>query len=494
MSDHVLEVEATKRYDGRTVLDAARLAVRARTIHALVGENGAGKSTLVSIAAGLVRPDGGEVRAAVPIGLVPQHGALVPTLTIVENAVLGREPTRAGLLELAPVAARLRAVGAEHGLAIDPAARAGALSVGEQQRAEIVIALWRGADLLVLDEPTAVLAPVEVAGLFAVLRRHVEGGGAVVIVTHKLDEVVAIADDVTVLRAGRVVERLEGRAGIDVDRIARAMVGGDPPGRVAPPPAPTGGEVALAVRGLAVDDGDGRGRVRVGEIAGIAGVEGNGQRELVLAIAGLLPPRAGTIAVAGRDVTTAKVAARHAAGLAHVPEDRHHVGLVLDASVEDNLALGTDHRLVIDRGARRAAAERAIRDLDVRPPDPTAIAGELSGGNQQKVVVARELTRPGLRALVAAQPTRGVDIAAQALIHDRLRAVAAAGVGVLVVSADLDELLAICHRVAVIHRGRIVGELAGAALRTPEARVQLGALMTGATAGPATGSPTGATA
>jgi simple sugar transport system ATP-binding protein len=480
VSEAVLDVEASKAYPGCRVLERARLVVRPRTIHALVGENGAGKSTLVTIAAGLLRADAGHVRATVPVGLVPQHGALVPTLTIVENAVLGREPTRFGLLELAPVADKLRAVGIEHGLAIDPYAIAGSLSVGERQRAEIVIALWRGADLLMLDEPTAVLAPVEVAGLFAVLRRHVEGGGAVVIVTHKLDEVVAIADDVTVLRAGEVVDTITGRGSFDADRIARAMVGGDPPGRAVPPPAPVAREVALAVRGLSVERVAGiELEVGAGEVVGIAGVEGNGQRELVLAIAGLVAPRAGRVELAGRDVTRDKVAARQAAGLGHVPEDRHGHGLVLDLSIEDNLALGREKAFVIDRGARRATAERAIRDLDVRPPDPTAITRRLSGGNQQKVVVARELTRPGLRALVAAQPTRGVDIAAQALIHDRLRGAAAAGAAVLIVSADLDELLAICHRIAVLHRGRIAGELGGDALRSLEARVKLGTLMTG---------------
>ncbi len=481
----VLEVEVSKVYGGRTVLDRARLEVRPATVHALVGENGAGKSTLVNIAAGRVRPDGGTVRAAAPIGLVPQHGALVPTLTVVENAVLGREPTRAGVLALGPVAGELRAIGERHGLAIDPDARAGALSVGEQQRAEIVIALWRGARLLVLDEPTAVLAPVEVAGLFEILRAHVAGGGAAVLVTHKLDEVIDIADDVTVLRAGKVVETHRGR-GFTAAAIARAMIGTDPPERLAPP-APPGDEVVLEARGLAL--GPLRGvalAVRAGEIVGVAGVEGNGQRELAQAIAGLARPEAGAIRVGGRDVTADKVAARQAAGLAHLPDDRHGLGLELDATVEENLALGRERelgrgpaRLLVDRPRRRAHAEALVRDFDVRPPDIGLPVRALSGGNQQKLMVARELTRPGLRALLAAQPTRGVDVAAQALIHERLRAAAGQGLGLLVVSADLDELLGLCHRVVVLHRGRIAGEVGGDELRAAGARDRIGAMMTG---------------
>jgi simple sugar transport system ATP-binding protein len=439
---NLLEVEASKRYDGRLVLDRARLAVRPGTIHAVVGENGAGKSTLVNIAAGRVRADGGAVKATARIGLVPQHGVLVPTLTVVENAVLGREGGI--LLRLAPVARALAELGDAHGLAVDPHALAGELSVGEQQRAEIVIALWRGADVLMLDEPTAVLAPVEVEGLFAVLRRHAEGGGAVVLVTHKLDEVVAIADEVTVLRAGKMVERTSRDEGLSAERLARAMVGGEPPGRGGAA-APPGAEPVLEAHGVTL---------HAGELLGVAGVEGNGQRELIAA------------------------ATRARAGLGYIPEDRHELGLWLDASVEDNLALGRrELGFVIDRAAKRALAERLIGELDIRPPDRTMPVRALSGGNQQKVVVARELTRPGLRVLVAAQPTRGVDIAAQALIHDRLRTAAGQGVGVLVVSADLDELLGLCHRVAVLYRGRIVGE---ARPGEAGARDRLGALMTGA--------------
>jgi len=481
----LLELTASKRYGGRAVLDDARLVVRPGTVHGLVGENGAGKSTLVRIAAGLVRGEPGTiVSTSERVGLVAQHGSLVPTLTVVENAVLGREPTRGGLLALDVVAARLRALGEQHGLAVDPHARAETLSVGEQQRAELVIALDRGARLLLLDEPTAVLAPVEVDGLLAVLRRLADAGGAVVLVSHKLDEVVAIADEVTVLRAGKVVATMA--RPLRAPEIARAMVGGELTARPATATAPADAPVMLALRGVHVGVPV-RGvdlEVRAGELVGVAGVEGNGQRELVAAIAGLAPVTAGTIELAGQAITRATVRGRQRAGLGHVAEDRHHA-LLLDATVEDNLALGRHRELggfLIDRVAKRRHAERLVAALDVRPPDVTLPARALSGGNQQKLVIARELTRPDLRALVAAQPTRGVDLGASARIHAGLAAAAAAGAGVLVVSADLDELLAICHRVVVLHRGRLAGELAGAALHAADARLRLGRWMTGAEA------------
>jgi len=495
-----LAVTAAKRYGDCVALHDGALRLRRGTVHALVGENGAGKSTLMRIAFGLVRADSGSLwldgdvdlsrhgarqARARGLGMVHQHGSLVPSLTVVENAVLGAEPTRGGFLDLEPPAQALRALGREVGLEVDPAAVAGDLSVGQQQRAEILAVLYQGAKTLILDEPTAVLAPVEVEGLLATLRRLVEGGKSVVLVSHKLDEVRAVADEVTVLRAGRAVAHF-GR-GASAAEIARAMVGSEVSPVPRPPPVATT-ELALEVRGL---DAAGRGgravhgidlAVRRGEIVGVAGVEGNGQAELVEAIAGLAPARAGTIRVAGSDVTAATVAARQARGLGHVPEDRHARGLVLSATVAENLALGRGAELSpglrLDRRRLREHAERLVADWDVRPPDVELPASALSGGNQQKVVVARELTRPRLAAVVAAQPTRGVDLGAVALIHGRLRAAAAAGVGVLVVSADLDELLALCHRVVVLSRGRIAGEetdLAAAGVRD-----RIGRLMTAA--------------
>ena len=488
----MIEAELTKIYGGREVLRAAKLRVAPGAVHALVGENGAGKSTLVKIVAGVVRGDGGTLaiggRAvdlarwdrvaarAAGIGIVQQHGAFAGTLSIVENTVLGVEG--GFVLDLAPTARALAELGERIGLPVDPWARAGKLSLGAAQRAEIVAALHHGAKLLVLDEPTAVLTPVEVDRLLATLRRLAQDGTTIVLVTHKLDEVRAVADAVTVLRAGQTVSEVakKEREPIQVREIARAMVGADLPagGRVPAPPADAKPALELERVGL----GDALCGVdlvvKQGEIVGVAGVDGNGQRELALSVAGLVP-HAGRVLIAGRDVTAEALRGRFAAGLAYVPEDRHHGGLVLDATVAENLALGrrdVTGAFRIDRGrVARFAAER-ITELDIRPPDAGAMARALSGGNQQKLVIGRELSRPHLAAVLAAQPTRGVDLGAVARIHERLRAAALAGAGVLVISADLDELLALCHRIVVLLRGRIVG--------TAGERAALGALMTGA--------------
>ena len=504
MSEPLLRAELDKSFPGCRVLRGATLAVEARSVHALVGENGAGKSTLVKILAGVLRADGGALaidgrsldavrwdRAAARaagIGIVQQHGAFAGTLSVVENAALGVEPRRGPLLELAPMARALAALGERIGLAIDPWARTEELSLGAAQRAEIVAALHAGAKLLILDEPTAVLAPVEVEGLFATLRTLAGSGTSIVLVTHKLDEVHAVADAVTVLRAGRTVATF-GR-GVATGEIARAMFAADLPAAPAQSAAPTAAsppaleleDVAVASRG---ERGGLRGTslvVREGELVGVAGVDGNGQRELALAIAGLAP-HAGRIAIGGRDVSAASPRARLAAGLAHVPEDRQHGGLVLDATIADNLALGRSDvtgRVRIDRAAVARFAGARIAELDIRPAEPDAVVQSLSGGNQQKVVIGRELSRPHLVAVVASQPTRGVDLGAVARIHGQLRAAARGGAGVLVISADLDELLALCHRVVVLLRGSVVGERTE--LSSPGARAALGALMTGASA------------
>jgi simple sugar transport system ATP-binding protein len=548
MSTDMIRAELDKSYPNCRVLVGAKLAVQAGTVHALVGENGAGKSTLVKILAGIVPADRGSLevggarvdlaawdrRAArrAHISIVQQHGAFAGSLSVVENAVLGAEPTKRGVLDLRPTAAALAALGDKLGLAIEPWARVDRLSLGAAQRAEIVTALHAGAKLLILDEPTAVLAPIEVDGLLRMMRELAKAGTAIVFVTHKLDEVRAVADVVTVLRAGQTVATFDLVSGeVDVHAIAKAMVGGElpKPTSLAAPPGEDA-NVALALRGVSVA-GDvaaapgpglathaGAGRavqevaialrkgttrpaadphahaleaidltVRAGEILGVAGVDGNGQRELALAIAGLAP-YAGTISLAGRDLAGRTPRERLAAGLAHVPEDRQRGGLVLDASVADNLALGrTDitGRFRIDRAAVARFADARIAELDIRPASRDAIARSLSGGNQQKVVIGRELSRPSLAAVIAAQPTRGVDLGAVARIHDQLRAAASAGAGVLVISADLDELLALCHRVVVMLRGRIVGERAGAELRDERARAALGELMTGSARGDA---------
>jgi simple sugar transport system ATP-binding protein len=508
----MIEAELDKAYPGCEVLRRARIAVRSGTVHALVGENGAGKSTLVRILAGVLRADKGSLQLdgtpvdlakwtraqarAAGIGIVQQHGAFAGSLRVVENAVLGVEPRRGPLLDLAATAAALKALGDRIGLPIDPWARTGGLPLGAAQRAEIVAALHHGAKLLVLDEPTAVLAPIEVEGLLQTLRKLADGGVTIVLVTHKLDEVRAVADDVTVLRAGQTVATFSAGASagrdrttersLDVAAIARAMVGAElPVATQVPAPAADAREVLVVDRvgvGNALDDVTLS--VRAGEIVGVAGVDGNGQRELALAIAGLTAHR-GRVRIGGRDVTAATPGQRLAAGLAHIPEDRHHGGVVLDASIADNLALARPDvtgRFRIDRRRVAEFADAQIRALDIRPADRDVVVGSLSGGNQQKVVVARELSRPALIAIVAAQPTRGVDLGAVARIHARLRAAAAAGAGVLVISADLDELLGLCHRIVVLLRGRIVGQRAGAALAGADARAALGAMMTGAEA------------
>jgi simple sugar transport system ATP-binding protein len=505
------KIQATldKRFGTHEVLKGATLSIAGGTVHALCGENGAGKSTMVKIIAGVLAGDRGTIEMqwgtptgetvttdvdrwnrrnarSVGIGIVQQHGSFAPTLSVVENTVLGVEPTKGPVLDLHATAAAIAALGKRIGLDVDPWARAEQLSLGAAQRAEIVAALHHGAKLLILDEPTAVLAPVEVDGLLDTLRTLATQGTTIVIVTHKLDEVRRVADDVTVIRAGQTVATFaaSGERRFDVRDIARAMVGADLPETTPAPPPAEDAKPALVLDRVTVG-GDLRAAsltVRAGEIVGIAGVDGNGQRELALAIAGLTR-HTGTVRLGATDVSRATPRARLAAGLAHIPEDRHHGGLVLDATVGENAALGRADitgRFVVNRERVARFATDAVKNLDIRPPDPDALARALSGGNQQKIVIARELSRPNLKVVVASQPTRGVDLGAVARIHDRLRAAAAAGAGVLVISADLDELLALCHRIAVLLRGTIVGESGGAALRADGSRAALGAMMTGA--------------
>lgn len=472
---------------------AATLEVRRGEVHAVVGENGAGKSTLMRIVAGLIAPDAGSLHVegrdvtgwstreaiAAGVGMVHQHFMLVPTLTVAENLVLGRETTRGVQLDLAAAEREVRALSERTGLAVEPARRVAELSVGEAQRVEILKVLWRGARILILDEPTAVLSPPEVRDLWRVLRHLKSDGGTVVLITHKLDEVMEISDTVTVMRAGQTVGRLAIREASPVS-IARMMVGRDvvlasaaiapaapPPSRE--PATPSAARPALAVRDLVV-----AGPLRpqavngvsfdlaAGEILGIAGVEGNGQTELIEALAGLRRPSSGTIHLAGQDVTRASVRARADAGLSHIPEDRHHRGLILDYSVADNLILGQQHHFS-RRGAldqRRVAtwASGQIASFDVRPADPALPARALSGGNQQKVVIAREMGRD-FSVLLAAQPTRGVDVGAIEFIHSQLRRARDAGKAVLLVSADLAEVLALSDRVAVMYGGRLAALL-----------------------------------
>jgi ABC-type uncharacterized transport system ATPase subunit len=500
---------------------AASLEVARGEIHALVGENGAGKSTLMRVLAGMYQPNAGRVEVegrdvtgwdtgaaiAAGVGMVHQHFMLVPTLTVADNLVLGREPTRRGQLDIARARREARELSERAGLAVPPERTVAELSVGEAQRVEILKALYRGARILILDEPTAVLSPPEVRELWQVLRRlRVEAGGTVVLITHKLDEVMEVSDAVTVMRGGRTVARMR-TADTSPREIAKAMVGREvalvmdqevPSSKIRVPSASSRnlelgtGNSLLQVRDLVVAGPRKPAAVdhvtlslAPGEIFGIAGVEGNGQTELIEAIAGLRPATSGQVLLAAgdggvpRDVSRASVRERADAGLSHIPEDRHTRGLVLDYSVADNLILGLQHHfsrgLRLDREAIVENARRQIAAFDIRPPDPSLPARALSGGNQQKVVVAREMGRD-FRVLLAAQPTRGVDVGAIEFIHARLRDARAAGKGVLLVSADLAEVLALSDRIGVMYGGRLVVVLPRA-----EASLEvLGRYMTGA--------------
>lgn len=462
----------------------ASLEVMPGEIHALVGENGAGKSTLMRILGGLMKPDAGRVEIngrdvtgwstneaiAAGIGIVHQHFMLVPTLSVAENLVLGCEPTtRFIILDYKHAADDVRRLSSETGLVIAPDRIVSDLSVGEAQRVEIIKVLFRGAKLLVLDEPTAVLSPPEVRELWTVLRRLRDNGDTIVLITHRLDEVVELSDTITVMRAGQTVARIKTSETTPAE-IARAMVGREVSlsagKRVQPIARPTGPEPdqGLEVRNLTVNGSRGirvvEGvslSVKPGEILGIAGVEGNGQTELIEALAGLRPVFSGDILIDGVDITRRPVAARHNSGLSHIPEDRRRRGLILEYTVADNLILGVQKyfskRGVIDRDRVIENAMQEISAFDIRPADPILAARALSGGNQQKVVIAREMGRH-FSVLLASQPTRGVDVGAIEFIHQQLLEARSSGKAILLVSAELNEVLALSDRVAVMYRGK----------------------------------------
>lgn len=488
----------------------ASLEVAPGEIHALVGENGAGKSTLMKILGGLVKPDAGTVEVngrdvtgwstsnaiAAGVGVVHQHFMLVPTLTVAENVVLGIEPKRGVLFDRARALSDVNELIRRTGLTVPADRRVGDLSVGEAQRVEILKTLYRGAKILILDEPTAVLSPPDVQELWAVLRKLRDDGGTIVLITHRLDEVVDISETITVMRAGATVDRMP-TAGTSPTEIAKAMVGRDVV-LSAPLREAIGGTAAtmehaiapiappiLEVHDLTVNDAR---RVRVvdgvtfairpGEVLGIAGVEGNGQTELIEAIAGLRDIIGGSVTVGGRDVTRASVRERRDAGIAHVPEDRHRRGLILEYSVAENLVLGAQDEFSrhgsLDGARIESHARNQIEKFDVRPPAPGPAARTLSGGNQQKVVIAREMGR-SFTVLLAAQPTRGVDVGAIEFIHRQIREARDAGKAILLVSAELNEVLALADKVAVMYRGKLAVTMP-AREATPEV---LGPYMTG---------------
>jgi simple sugar transport system ATP-binding protein len=458
--------------------------VRRGEVHALLGENGAGKSTLMNVLYGLQQPDEGEIvlrgerveihspREAIGmrIGMVHQHFMLIPVMTVAENVVLASEPRRGAILDVRAAEQRVLELSERFGLAVDPRAYVEDIGVGQQQRVEILRVLHRGADVLILDEPTAVLTAQETAELFKVLRALTAEGVSVIFISHKLREVLDIADRVTVLRRGRKVGTVDTEGATEAS-LAKLMVGRDVLFRVEKEEA-TAGEPLLEVEDLEVDDDRGlpavRGlslRVRAGEIVGVAGVDGNGQSELVEAITGLRDPRAGRIRVAGTDVTGRGVQGALAAGVGHIAEDRHRRGLVLAFSLAENLALREYRRRPLSRYGllspkrMQQQARPLLEQYDVRGGQPQTLASSLSGGNQQKVVIARELAEEP-RVTVAALPTRGLDVGAIEFVHKRLLEQRDAGRGVLLVSLELDEIRSLSDRVLVIYEGRIVAEFA----------------------------------
>lgn len=491
----------TKRFPGVVANDDVNLAVDAGEIHAICGENGAGKSTLMKILYGMQPADEGEMKvngAAVKfaspgeainagIGMVHQHFMLASQLTVLENVILGAEPMKsANRIDIAAGKEHLREVGDAYGLTIDPDDLVETLEVGERQRVEIIKVLYRGAKILILDEPTAVLVPQEVDELFRNMRELKAAGTTILFIDHKLEEVLEISDTITVLRQGKTVATVK-PADVTTADLAELMVGSELPTPETTESTVTD-EVALEVRSLTVLDDDHRRAVddvsvvvHRGEIVGVAGVEGNGQSELVNAVVGTDRVQAGAISLLGNDITHASVRRRREAGIGHVPQDRHHEGLLLEAPLWENAALGHQTKAPFSSGPwfnRAGARERMehIREqFDVRTPDVEVSAHALSGGNQQKLIIGREMSASP-EVLIAAHPTRGIDVGAQAAVWDEIRHARRAGMATLLISADLEELIGLSDTIVVMYKGRLVAELDPATI-TPR---ELGSFMTGA--------------
>jgi len=490
----------TKRFPGVVANDDVNLTVERGEIHAICGENGAGKSTLMKILYGMQAADEGtmKVNGAIVdfdsptdaincgIGMVHQHFMLADHLTVLENVILGAEPTLAGgRLDFHGAEAHLREVAEEYGLTVDVHQMIETLEVGERQRVEIIKVLYRGAEILILDEPTAVLVPQEVEALFENMRELKAAGSTILFIDHKLDEVLEIADSITVLRHGKTVATMR-NTGVTAHDLAELMVGSELPTPTTTVSTVTD-EVALALRGVTVLNEDGRAAardidlvIRKGEIVGIAGVEGNGQGALVDAVVGTAHVSSGTIELLGNDITHDSVRQRREAGIAYVPEDRHHEGLLLSSPLWENAALGHQTQMPygsswwINREGARRQTETIREKFDVRTPNIDVAAHALSGGNQQKLIIGRELTsNPDV--LIAAHPTRGIDVGAQAAVWDDIRAARRQGLATLLISADLDELIGLSDTIIVILRGEFVATLSPDEL-TPR---DLGAYMTG---------------
>lgn len=471
----------TKRFPGIVANDQIHLTVKKGEIHALLGENGAGKSTLMNILFGLYQPDEGEIRIKeqpvtitgptmankLGIGMVHQHFMLVQPFTVTENIILGDERSKLGIIDVKKAESEIRRLSERYNLKVDPTAKISDISVGMQQRVEILKTLYRGADILIFDEPTAVLTPQEINELMEIMRNLVKEGKTIIFITHKLKEIMSTCDRVTVIRRGKVIKTVDVQD-TDENQLAALMVGREVSFEIEKAEA-NPSQTVLDIANLVVEDNRGvevvRGlnmQVRAGEVVGLAGVDGNGQTELIEAITGLRPVKAGTIRLGGHDVTNASPRKVTEVGVGHIPEDRHKRGLVLDFSVSENMVLQTYYQApfskngLIQKEEVDQYAERLISEFDVRTPDKHVPIRALSGGNQQKAIIAREVDRnPDF--LIAAQPTRGLDVGAIEFIHRRIIEQRDKGKAVLLVSLELDEVLKLSDRVAVIYEGKIVG-------------------------------------
>ena len=498
--ENVIEMrEITKIFGQFVANDKINLHLRRGEIHALLGENGAGKSTLMNMLAGLLEPTSGEIAvngqvvkldspskaASLGIGMVHQHFMLVEAFTVAENIILGSEITKNGVLDIKKAIQEIKELSEKYGLAVDPSAKVEDISVGAQQRVEILKTLYRGADILIFDEPTAVLTPAEIDELMIIMKNLVKEGKSIILITHKLDEIRAVSDRVTVIRRGKSIETVE-IAGATNQDLAEMMVGRSVSFTTEKnPPQPK--EVILSIKDLVVNENRGIPAVknlsldvRAGEIVGIAGIDGNGQSELIQAITGLRKVKSGTINIKGKDVVGLPPRKITEMKVSHVPEDRHRDGLVLDMTISENIALQTYYKEPLSKNGIlnytniHNYARKLMEEFDVRAANDYVPASALSGGNQQKAIIAREVDRdPDL--LIVSQPTRGLDVGAIEYIHKRLIGERDKGKAVLVVSFELDEILNLSDRIDVIHDGKIQGIVTPAETNKQE----LGILMAG---------------
>ncbi|HET0356798.1 TPA: ABC transporter ATP-binding protein [Streptococcus pneumoniae] len=502
--ENVIEMrDITKVFGGFVANDKINLHLRKGEIHALLGENGAGKSTLMNMLAGLLEPTSGEIAvngqvvnldspskaASLGIGMVHQHFMLVEAFTVAENIILGSELTKNGMLDIAGASKEIKALSERYGLAVDPSAKVADISVGAQQRVEILKTLYRGADILIFDEPTAVLTPSEIDELMAIMKNLVKEGKSIILITHKLDEIRAVSDRVTVIRRGKSIETVEIAGATNAD-LAEMMVGRSVSFKTEKQ-ASKPKEVVLSIKDLVVNENRGVPAVknlsldvRAGEIVGIAGIDGNGQSELIQAITGLRKVESGSIELKGDSIVGLHPRQITELSVGHVPEDRHRDGLILEMMISENIALQTYYKEphskngILNYSNITSYAKKLMEEFDVRAASELVPAAALSGGNQQKAIIAREIDRdPDL--LIVSQPTRGLDVGAIEYIHKRLIEERDNGKAVLVVSFELDEILNVSDRIAVIHDGKIQG------IVSPETtnKQELGVLMAGGNLG-----------